>query len=296
MRRVLGFFLCCSVWLSPASAGILDWLLPKHDVQVITVTDATPRGALLRAASPANPVYYAAINAGYREFGGIIAGEKIPPAETVVKTIAKVLAKQGYLPSTTDHPPTLLLIWTWGTLNTDRFIDPSSDDTEGRQINRQQMLRFLGAYKYGLVSKEPAAFQDDLMPGLFYRGADAEMIADAATDDLYIAAIAAYDYRLAAQKQKVLLWTTKISCPSRGLMLPEALPAMLAIAGPYIGRETAHPVWINASDKFKPEVSIGDPKVIEYIDNNKLPVVDAPRNLRKPKSPAPAAPVVPPKP
>src|SRR5688500_18985330 len=77
-----------------ASASILDWIFPKHEVQVIAVTDTTPVGALRRPASPANPVYYAAVSAGYRDFGGIIAGEKIPPKEDVIKTITKVLAKQ----------------------------------------------------------------------------------------------------------------------------------------------------------------------------------------------------------
>ena len=89
-------------------AGILDWIFPKRDVQVIAVTDTTPAGLLRRPASPANPIYYQAVSAGYREFGGIIAGEKIPPKDEVMKTIAKVLAKQGYLPGTTEHPPALI--------------------------------------------------------------------------------------------------------------------------------------------------------------------------------------------
>src|SRR5688572_17938827 len=75
------------------SANVRDWIFPKHDVQVVAVTDTTPVGALRRAASPANPVYYAAVSAGYRDFGGIVGGIKEPPKEEVVKTIAKVLAK-----------------------------------------------------------------------------------------------------------------------------------------------------------------------------------------------------------
>ena len=82
-------------WLgSTASASVLDWIFPKRDVQVIAVTDTTPAGALRRPVTPANPVYYAAVSAGYRDFGGIIAGEKVPPKEEVLKTIARVLAKQ----------------------------------------------------------------------------------------------------------------------------------------------------------------------------------------------------------
>src|SRR5438445_70101 len=83
-----------------ARAGVLDWLFPKHEVEVIAVTDMTPAGALRRPVTPANPVYYQAVSAGYRDFGGIIAGDKIPPKDAVMKTIAKVLAKKGYLPGT----------------------------------------------------------------------------------------------------------------------------------------------------------------------------------------------------
>jgi hypothetical protein len=275
------------IWASLAlasisSASVLDWIFPKHDVQVVAVTDTTPVGALRRPISPASPAYYSAVSAGYRDFGGIVAGEKVPPKDDVLKTIARVLAKQGYLPATDDHPPSLLLIWTWGTMNTDRMYSFSPDDTEGRQVNRQQLLRFMGAYKLGLVSKEPGSFQQDMfLTGTLFRDADTEMISDLASEDLYVAAISAYDYSAATRQQKVLLWTTKISCPSRGLAMKETLPAMLALAGPYIGRETAKPVSVKATDKFKPDVKIGDPKVVEYMENTPVPVVEITPSTKK---------------
>lgn len=267
-----------------ARAGVLDWIFPKHDVQVIAVTDTTPVGALRRPASAANPVYYAAVSAGYRDFGGIIAGEKIPPKEEVVKTIAKVLAKQGYLPATAEHPATLLIVWAWGTMNTDRDYSGSPDDVEGRQINRNQLLRFMGAYKLGLITKEPDPFRQDLMlPGAWIRDADSEMISDLATEDLYVVAISAYDYNAALRQEKMLLWMTKISCPSRGLALPETLPAMLALAAPHIGKETVKPVSVKASEQFKGEVKIGDPTVVEYLEKNPLSVVEAaPSAIKRP--------------
>ena len=257
-----------------ASASILDWIFPKHEVQVIAVTDTTPVGALRRPASPANPVYYAAVNAGYRDFGGIIAGEKIPAKEDVVKTITHVLAKQGYLPATAEHPATLLILWTWGTMNTDRdYSNP--DDTEGRQINRNQLLRFMGAYKLGLITKDPDPFrQDTMLPGAWIRDADSQLVSDLATEDLYVAAISAYDYGAALRQEKVLLWMTKTSCPSRGLVMKETFPAMLALAGPHIGRETLKPVSVKASEQFKGEVKIGDPTVVEYLQKNPVPIVE----------------------
>jgi len=258
-----------------ASASVLDWIFPKHEVQVIAVTDTTPVGALRRPASSANPVYYAAVSAGYRDFGGIIAGDKIPPKEDVIKTITNVLAKQGYLPATTEHPASLLLVWAWGTMNTDRdYSNP--DDTAGRQINRNQLLRFMGAYKLGLITKEPDPFRQDMMlPGAWIRDADSEMISDLATEDLYVVAISAYDYGAALRQEKVLLWMTKISCPSLGLAMPQTLPAMLALAGPHIGRETVKPVSVKASEQFKGEVKIGDPTIVEFLEKNPVPIVEA---------------------
>jgi hypothetical protein len=151
------------------------------------------------------------------------------------------------------------------------------DDIDGQQINRRQLMRFMGAYKLGLISKEPTGFMDDLMtPGLSFRDADQDLIYGLATEDLYVAAIAAYDFQAMKRKEKVLLWTTKISCPSRGLALPETLPVMLAIAGPNIGRETARPVAVRASDKFKAEVTIGDPTVVEQFGGT-VPVVELPQ-------------------
>jgi hypothetical protein len=286
MRRLI-VFLLAGVLASSARASILDWIFPKRDVQVIAVTDTTPAGALRRPVSPANPVYYLAVSAGYRDFGGIIAGEKVPPKEEVLKTMAKVLAKQGYLPAGDEHPPTLLLVWAWGTMNTDRLVTMTGD--EGPQTNRRQLLRFLGAYKLGMISKDRSAFQDDLMmSGMLFRDADRDMIHDLATEDLYVAAISAYDYTAALRSEKVLLWMTKISAPSRGLVMNETLPAMLVLAGPHIGRETEKPVSIKATDKFKPEVKIGDPTVVEFLERNAVPVIEAPASDAR-KTPAPAS-------
>ncbi|MDP3070261.1 MAG: hypothetical protein Q8N18_08230 [Opitutaceae bacterium] len=256
------------------AASFLEWIFPKRDVQVIAVTDTTPAGLLRRAATPANPIYYQAVSAGYRDFGGIIAGEKIPPKEEVMQTIAKVLAKQGYLAGSAEHPPTVILIWTWGTMNTDMMYSGDADDP-GRQINRNQLLRFMGAYKLGLITKEPDAFRNDLLlPGALFRDAETETVADLATEDLYVAAISAYDYAAATRSEKVLLWTTKISCPSRGLALPQTLPAMLALAGPHIGRETAKPVQLKATEQFKTEVKIGEATVVDYVEKDSVPVIE----------------------
>ncbi len=66
---------------------------------------------------------------------------------------------------------------------------------------------------------------------------------------------------------------TRIAAPSLGFELGEVLPAMLAIGGPVFGRDTPKPVWVNADDRFKPNVTLGELKLIEYL-KEKPPVKD----------------------
>jgi len=279
MRALLSALVLSSALLPVASArSWLDYILPTDPLEVITVTDTTPTGALLRPASPDNPVFYMAVSMGCRDFGGIIAGDKLPPTHEVIATMTKVLAKQGYLPATDSHPPTLLLVWTWGTMNVETY--PGS--FLSTQINHSQLLRFMGAYKVGLGSQTMDAFPEYMLaPGLSIMSNDARTLNDLAKGNLYVAAIAAYDYQAATRQKSTLYWTTKISCPSRGYWMPEVLPSMLAIAGPNIGRETTRPVVINVSDKFKPDIAIGNPTIVEYLGSSTLPVIDASKETGK---------------
>ncbi|HTT57369.1 MAG TPA: hypothetical protein VMF63_09680 [Opitutaceae bacterium] len=258
----------------PASAGnLLDWLF-RHDVQVITSTDMMPAGTLLRPPSPSSPVYYFAANAGYHDFGGIIAGDRLPATGDMIKFLARALAKGGFLPADAKHPPTECIVFTWGTFYRD--IMPSMNpDWPGTQMNRLAMVRFLGGDKLGLVPDYPDPWGATEMPGLTRFNPDAEAIADVARDDLYVVALAGYEFPVKEPKHPKLLWRTKISCPARGLVMSDTLPTMVAIAAPYIGRETGAPVWINASDKFKPEVHIGNPKFEGYLDSTPMPVYEA---------------------
>jgi hypothetical protein len=268
---VVGVALCATAPV--LHAGFLDWLL-HHDVQVITSTDTTPTGALLRAPSPSDPVYYLAMSVGYRDFGGAIAGDKLPVPQEMIRTIVRVLAKDGFLPADANHPPTQFIIFAWGTLYTDIMQNPWNPDMPGTQLNRWQMLRFLGGDKLGLVPDYPDPWLDQQMPGLTRFNPSAEAISSVAGDNLYVVALAGYEFPMQQPKHPKLLWRTKISCPSRGLVLADTLPTMLAIAAPYIARDTREPVWVNASDKFKPDVRIGNPKVEEYLDSVPVPVLE----------------------
>jgi hypothetical protein len=262
---VLGF---CAIFAPARASSLLEYLLPRHPLQVVTVTDVLPEGKGRPAPSPQHPVYFVPVSAGYYDFGASKAGERPVPTAEVTKNMYKVLAKQGYLPASTRHSPDIVLVWVWGSLNTRyfRFIS-NIRGYDGVPLNALA-ISFMGGEKIGLRDPRSDPFADLMLPtGLMRRSDAAEAIYEASLDDLYTACVVAYDYRVSTEGRKVLLWRTRISAPSRGFWLPEALPSMLAIASPFFGRETPQPVWIDADDKYRPDITLGDPKVLGYSED-----------------------------
>ncbi len=281
--RVLFLFLATASLTAPplAARSFLDLLIGRRDLEVITVTDATPAGRAWGTASKDKPQYYVGVSLGFRDLGAAVGGIKEPPPQDALRLIAAELAKQGYLPATEKSPPaTLMLAYTWGTLNAD--IESFDPDLPSRQRNRAQIVAFLGGRKMGFDHN----FFDPLtapITGLQTMSFDARQIYDVAREDFYIVVVSAYDLASLRQKKKQLLWMTRIATPSLGLDLGASMPSMLAIAGPHFGRETQRPVWTNATDKFKPNVKLGELQLVEYLGNSPLPVVDRSNNQKKPK-------------
>jgi len=266
-----------------SARGFLDLLLGHRELEVITVTDTTAEGKKLPPVSKEHPQYYVGMSLGFRDLGAAIGGIKEPPIKDAIRLIAAELAKQGYLPATTASPaPTLLLAYTWGTFNTD--LDQSDPDLPAVVRNRAKILGFLGGKKVGFNRD----FFDPLTSpsaGLQTMSFDARNLYDVAEEDFYIIVVSAYDLDALRHKQKRLLWMTRIAMPSLGFDLGESMPAMLAIAGPHLGRETDRPVWMSASEKFKPNVKLGELQLIEYLGNSPLPVVEPSGKKAPPATP-----------
>ncbi len=277
-----------------ARAGLLDFLTGHRDIEVITVTDMTPEGRRQRAPTAGEPVYYVAASLGFKDLSSV-GGDKPPPEEDVLRTITTALAKRGFLPaSKATPPPTLALAFTWGTLNADMDYGFNPDEPP-RQRNRQQILKFLGGYKVGFSDRD----FDAAMPpvaGLNFFDFDQRDFYDLAQEDFYMAIVSAYDLKAFKAKQRKLLWMTRISCPSRGFAMHDVLPTMLAIAGPNLGRETSRPVWVNASDKYKPNVELGETKLLDFFSPGSRSTVNdlvgeskKPATAPQPKPPATSA-------
>lgn len=283
MRRVTPALVLLTLVLppAPAGAGIVELIRGRRELEVITVTDVSPDGKALPPPRPAEPQYYIAASRGFRDLGAAVGGIKEPVPMEVVRLISSELAKQGYLPSTTHSAPaSLLLVFTWGTLNGDRFTG-SNLDAPPRVLNKGQIVRFLGGSKEGI---DDHAFDPLTLPtpGLTNYNYEAKRILDVAVEDFYVIVVSAYDLdRLRRRDTHPPLWTTRIAAPSLGFSLPDIMPAMLAIGGPRFGRETARPVWSQATEEFKPNVRLGELKLLGYLQDEPMPVADYPRKTEK---------------
>jgi hypothetical protein len=264
-------------WGLPARADYVLGLDPHPDV--LTVTDATPEGRALPPVSPEHPVYYVAEDLGFRVFGGPMSGDTLPPHKAIVSVIVKTLQKEGFLPADKAHRPTQFIIFSWGTM-----YQP------GYGSIQRKLLQFMGADKVGLSWLSDPHFgntmveQWKLTQG--FLTPTAQKIYDNADSHnekvgLYVVKLGGFDFQALVKGNPIELWETRISCSADGLALADTLPVMITAAGPQIGRETPIPVWRDTAEDLEPHVEIGQQKVVEYIDPDKAPVIDASNVARK---------------
>lgn len=269
MKKYLVHLTCAVAWAAPAlHAGWFDVLQSRRDFEVITVTDMTPQGRAWPAPSPERPQYYLPVSLGYRDLGGVMGRVKEPPENAAVQTIASELAARGYLPATEKTPPpTLVLVFSWGTLNAN-FTPSMRRDRPPVQRNRKQIVDFLGGAKMGITDDCYDGAPFGLPVSLRLLDHEARDYLAFASDNYYVAVVTAYDLA-AMEKNPTLslphLWITRIACPSLGFSLPDALPSMLALAGPNLGRETARPVRTVVPRRERPTVKFGELRVVEYL-------------------------------
>lgn len=197
---------------------------------VIVVTDFTNEGRKREAPTKVSPIYCEAISFGL-DFGSQV-GDKIPPSKEVLDYVVKILADQGYQGNNEKHPPTLLLTFQWGYLP--------------RGLGN---LTFLGGDKLGLsweLENNSWINSNVLLRNM--RSDAAERVMDTVKKDLYAISVTAFDYESAANNKPILLWQTRIAYPTRGIYMNVALPKMIEIAAPRIGRETDKPILTDMDD------------------------------------------------
>lgn len=148
-------------------------------------------------------------------------------------------------------------------------------------------MKFPSGYKMGCFARDfdPAT----AVIGLKIHDFDSPAFYELAEEDCFVAVIPACDLKAFQAKQKKLLWMTRISPPSTGFAMKEVFPAMLAIAVPNLGREIERPGWIDASDKYKPEVKLGETKVLGVVEDKAAPANAPATGAQKTPASAPTA-------
>jgi hypothetical protein len=252
-RRILAGGILLVVACTTAQADLLSFLSPTEP-DVIANTDVFDRDT--PTPSRDNPVYYLSVSKGYRNFGYDTAGEKIPDPKGVLSLITKILNGQEYRLATREHPPTIIILYSWGTFY--RNADPYAQNTFV-----PEMLEFLGGSKVGLRTSAHRQASSELDEGLHSINPDSSTISGFIPHGMYVITFWAFDFAQARQGVARLLWKTNISSSTRGFYLPEVLPTMLAVAAPMIGRETGKPIRIDIDEHYRPRIELGPLQVID---------------------------------
>lgn len=115
-------------------SGLIFSLLPKSlqknpRLNLNVITELSPEGKKRPHPTAEHPAYYVLQQGGYFKLGeGISANEKAPPPDELARLMEKSLAQSHYLPSTPAHPPTIALIFHWGSHS--MVDDPPPEDPD----------------------------------------------------------------------------------------------------------------------------------------------------------------------
>jgi hypothetical protein len=195
------------------------------------------------------PVYYYPYCVGYQDIGSVAAKTKKLSADVPIERfLAEALASQGYLVthvtgSKLNPPPSLLLIFRWGYINSSIY----SDDLGGVHSNSKQLpqpdqynqrayrkeLRLLGI-------KDSDMAQDTTSKIDLISSAD---------DDRYYVLIAACDFATFYNQHKMaLLWVSQMSIPRQDLEIDQVVAPLIKTGTPFLGRETTKSEVVDIGD------------------------------------------------
>jgi hypothetical protein len=235
---------------------------PRIDLSV--VTDFTEEGKKLTPATPDKPVYYFGVDGGLDEEGQVTAGERHPPRAPFDKAMIQALAKAGYLAADAQHPPTLFVVFKWGSVN--QYDAAGQDDNGNRMDDFQQKLLIERAGLVGGIEYQRAMARA-MVDGPFelerLKNANPRLYAQATSDVYYVAAFA-MDMQAATLGQTKLLWETHMSTASNGLTMDESMPVLLTAGESYFGKAMKGPQLVSMRlDDGK--VTIGPVEVKGYV-------------------------------
>lgn len=223
-------------------------------VDVIANIDMTPEGKKIPRPTPENPAYYVPVTLGYSEGGTIVAGEKPPSRNELLRQMGLALAKEGYVlqalrPNANETTPSLILAFEWGYLNPvvsehgaldlgtgeGGTMSPGairSDPTQATStdLNQNEMVTLVA----GGAMKRQVTFSE----GEWNR------LREAVAEGRYYLIVSAYDFAASIKGEQVLLWRARMSSPRQGLWMDDVVPALVTSGALVVGRDLDRPQFM----------------------------------------------------
>lgn len=259
-------------------SSILPTAMEKNPRLMFTVvTETTDEGKKLAAPSPGHPVFFQLHAAGYQEVGDTPRGEKTVKADDIERVLLRSLATNGYLPAAAGQVPSLFIVYGWGT---HYRRDAATLDNAQKNRNMLDRAALMGGDKFAQElyatyleasnfestgKKLPPEVREFLNPINVLKRKDdkTQFLVEHTEDDIYFVIASAYDYRAVTEHRHELLWRTRMTVGAQGVTQEQTLPALVATAGPYFGKETNGAELISRRTIPQGNVEIGTPTVVE---------------------------------
>jgi hypothetical protein len=184
---------------------------------------------------------------GFIEAGDSIAGDKKPDAAAVAAALSHALREANLEPSAHAAPGSLVLIYHWGVLRPRQGphvvgtrLDPNfkarlalvATAKTVRDLEQDMVTRHIVPQSSAIYTNRPS-WRDAL---------------DFARDPRYFVIISAYDVASLKENAKAApVWRVEISTQETSNSMANAIPAMAASAGKYLGRDLDRPQTARAA-------------------------------------------------
>ena len=282
------------------SSGKSEWvfsLLPKSlqknpRLELTVITEMTDAGKKLPPVSPQAPAYFETFSPGPRHLGHSQGNEStLKPAE-IERLLRRALAANGYLPaSQPGQPPSLLIIYTWGSHYLLTEGDEENPTLSGDQVARNLLDRaaLVGGEKFAkrlldlfqqadamniaASARPPPGGEQVFTPAMvefanpvsmFKRSDPAnEFLVDQTASDVYYVVASAYDRKSVTENRRVLLWRTRMTVAAQGVSQEQSLPTLVLSAAPFFGKEMVGPEILSKRAIREGSVEVGTPTVVD---------------------------------
>jgi hypothetical protein len=281
-------------------ASSSEWvfsLLPKSlqrnpRLELTVITEMTEAGKQLPPVSTQTPAYFEAFSPGPRHLGHSQGNEATPKQAEIERLLFQALATNGYLPAKPPAvPPSLLIIYTWGSHNLLTEGDDENPSLSGEQIARNLLDRaaLVGGEKFArrlldlfqqadamnvaASARPPPGGEQVFTPAMaefanpvsMFKRSDPknEFLVDQAASDVYYVVASAYDHKSVIANRRVLFWRTRMTVASQGVSADQSFPTLVSSAAPFFGREMAEPEILSKRAMREGSVEIGTPTVVD---------------------------------